>query len=366
MNCYFENIIYNKGFEWIEDGYIFLNTILFSGKKKNYCLIPDKTSNKSNIIYPLDENHDLYREFSELYPNLENIMEFANRYGNICSEEIAPILNSGTNKPCTYGSYLELWQKNILDMYINVFLLDKVLSKDYNFLDSLLEYKENTIRVLFPIELLPKWYEVVNNNNDTFPKSNFVDIPLRTSFKPIKKANKYYRILLRVNKYQNPRIFNILKEEYENTNSVDIVKYCIINKIHKHKRKIKAIATRTDEGIVYEDYIVPENLIGGMYFQLRNRLSCKQNLYKCKYCNDWFEPTRKDQKFCPSEKKDFNFRLGKYITIPTGKHCRVYFNREKKAETINLYKSEMSIEQISIKLGIEVSRINKWVNQLEQ
>ncbi len=366
IKCHFKNRIYDKGFEWIDCGNIYLNTIFLPPVKKSNCLIINSKYSKEHIIYPLDMNHSLFRDFSELYPTLNNIKEFAEKYGNIIDEEIEPILQCKTNQSNTSGSYLEFWQKNIIDMYICVFLMDKVLNQDYNFLDSLIEYTKNSIEVLFPIEFLPKWYESFFTENKLFPKSKCEDIILRTSFIPVKKHNKYYRSILFVKKDQNPALFYILEKELENTNSVDIVKQAIINELHQQKKEVKYLATRTAEGIQHENYIVPENLISGMYHQLCNHLLGNQNLRQCPYCKNWFNSIRKNQIYCPKKITVLDEKLGRHISIPSGKNCKQYANKAKKAKVIHLYKTGMSVNQIADKLETRVSQINKWVNELKK
>lgn len=331
-NIYFETPIPGKGFEWRNDIVPLPDDFIPDESQANPPYLTMIKSETGKIVHPIDEKPFLYREFANLWPSMDNIKDFASKYGLIKYEfayNSYPLRNGITTEDRILICSLYDWQSEIKNMHMMFFFLNVIKNDDYSYAEKIIQITPNFIRVKAPADdLFPKWVPVVPIGDNKPIKSQYNDIVLKLKQQAIPINNKLYiEPFNRIHIETQPLVFDALKKN----DPLNILKYMLIRKINdiyeKHI-KIKYLLKTDFKALATERYLIPDSLATALYTQIERDLTNSRELRKCEYCGEWFVVTDKRQRYCPEfikvPIKDEYGEIIKYKKIPTGKHCKVY------------------------------------------
>jgi hypothetical protein len=247
---------------------------------------------------PLIIEPRLYKKFAKVdYNNAESILEFANKYGDLCPDffESSNIIKEGT--------YIEDWRSHIKRIQDLVYITDAFDVQNPDGVDY--------VKLEKTIKPLGNGKYMLNLTN--FKRSITVD--------PVFIANK-------------------------DTELFDVAKYFVIqeiNKVLKENSFAKILfVTDTKE---YKQYLYLKNLLAVLYYELYLDVFKERPVKECEYCHSLFVPQKKGQKFCPESIKKYDEETGKWVDVPTGKHCRQYAHKTEK-RVVELYQKGYTVEEI--------------------
>jgi hypothetical protein len=338
-NYYFDTHIYKGGFIWVNNGYAYCIDSLKPNLELEgqYYLIPEPKS-LTKIIHPLNTEPNLYNEFASLLPTPENIQSFTCKHGDLTKNIIAPTKNFVSSHQLITGTSLNDWRESILDMFWLKYLFDKLISEDYLFLQSCITHKEEIISIKLPLDIIPK------------PLYFFT------------RKNSYANSCLII-KNNGTQIFEFFKQNQDNVEG--IVKHGItleLNKLIYKNSTSQVVPTIIDGKINYIEFNIPNNLLTGMYLQMRSDIHGERDLKCCIYCGKTFVVNRKDQLYCPEFIEVIDWTTGDKKNVPSGKHCKKYDFRLTKPKVLDMYKIGKTIEEISRELKRNPVQIMRWLN----
>lgn len=309
-------------------------------------LVPVSKMAKITVFDPTITQKEvkLYQKFAQLKPDENEIFEFANQYGLPKWEYVVvdldkkkpPYRIGSEEDPITIGLSFREWQEEITWMVIFVTLLKKIVEGDYWFFEDFLQKDKEMIKLLVPVNCLPKWV------NEWIKEYDFTGV-------------KFYQLegISILYTFKNNYVFNLNLQtpnwawfSYAASleDSIEVAKLLIVDEINKRYFKdgfrVSVVLNRTSNKL--EQKVMPKNLLVAMYQQYLADLLGQRKLRECAYCGRLFEVTDKRQMYCS---------FG---------HCKEYHFREKK-KALQLYKDGKTIEEIAKLLNRPIEKIQAYL-----
>ncbi|HAE61989.1 hypothetical protein [Caldanaerobacter subterraneus] len=247
---------------------------------------------------PLIIEPQLYKKFAEVdYNNTESILEFANKYGDLCPNFFV------SSNIVREGTYIEDWRKHIKQIQNLVFIAEALDVQNPDDVDYV--KLEKTIKPL----------------GDGKYMLNLISSKLYITVNPVFITDK-------------------------DTELFDVAKYFVIKQINEvlvENSFVKILfVTDTKE---YKQYLYLKNLLAVLYYELYLDVFKQRPVKECEFCHSLFVPQKKGQKFCPESIKKYDEKTSKWVDIPTGKHCRQYAHKTEK-RVVELYQKGYTVEEI--------------------
>lgn len=240
-----------------KDGYVWMECK--KGEEKIKVLTHFSSEDTSVEYSPFIES-GLFKNFSEIELNEIGIIQFANKYGTLTTNQIET---------------LEYWASNVKEIWIVISIWEGIIKSNKLALSRLKDWidQQNESKI--------NQYETHNISANSQSVSNFIQIINDT---------------LNLNK--------INEEVYSTT--------CNLLKNHiNNKLKLVSSEMYLNNKQLYLGYS-PKSLLSGMWLQLALAVSEDKDFRRCKECQTWFEispdSARKSKLFCSNACRSKNYR----------------------------------------------------------
>ncbi len=221
-------------------------------------LMPSVTIGKNYLGYTYSPSSGLFRNFAELEPQQDQILDFASQWGMLTAGSWIALKNKATGA----GEPLDVWKTEIADLSLAVRVWDLITTEDTTGLGQYFRWQD-TSGVLFelPNHRGGRWIAARETNPallETLPVGD----------------------LIRPAWYQLQHILN--------------------NKLDGH---VSARLLWNTSHTRLSLYQVPKDLISALWLQLARAIDGDRKYLQCEECRNWFEVSspdggRKDKRYC--------------------------------------------------------------------
>ncbi|MFN8544481.1 MAG: hypothetical protein U0807_09760 [Candidatus Binatia bacterium] len=257
----------------------------------------------------------LFQTFAALAPTEESMLGFANQYGSLLGRD-GPLIDlkqqdSSGDRQLGHGEPIELWRIEIHTMREALLLRDLVQKRDIPGLGCFIHWRGRT--------------------------------GVEYSGEPDKEGTAHWEHIA------TDGVFPELLAEFAPGDLIKPAQYYLQRVVNRHLAQVHSRLLWDREGHL-AIHQVPGNLLGALWVQFALALAGNRRYRKCQACQRWFELSpgisRADKSFCRPA-------------------CRTQGYRERKAEAVRLYAEELSIGDISRRLGSDQGVIARWIKSRE-
>jgi len=244
-------------------------------------LIP--RSNSGWMYSPLSI-HTLHRDFAKLGNDQNAILQFANKYGLLGTQRV-PLAPASGGK-LVFGESLERWQEEIGNLARTLAIWDAVNSQSEEKLEGFISWSKDCVDLSVWWDLQNGRYRLLPGNRYSTPKDFEDSLPTGTLW------GKLSEILAK----RKPEIAPNLLDEWSHGDVFAPALYYVCKEINARLRLHtypQVLPLRRSE-----IYIVPANLLTGMWLLFMWEISGKTKLLLCPGCGLWAEQRHKRQKYC--------------------------------------------------------------------
>lgn len=275
-------LVPENGFEWRADK---------TNNRLTLCL--KEPAGEFRVYHPLKTHSGLIQEFARLNVNQDDMLRFANHYGNLSN--INSSKQTDTENPCSGESFQD-WENEILSVRQVLELWQMASTKDYRNLNEYINWTRQGI-------LISNIFNPMHQDNSATFVISTESADLSNSGK-ITGNNLYLPVTERTfanfNKTDPRKPVLYLIQHIANFKIKDLIKPCLMLDDHRNSLNIK---------------MKPKSLLGALWLQCLMAIDQQKHFAMCCTCSSWFElpenVVRKGRKYCSDACKSKAYRQRK-------------------------------------------------------
>jgi hypothetical protein len=342
------------GFCW-DDNVIPLKELVHGKEQKlvekEYIKTPLLVENPETTLLrtylPFEEEPTLFLKFADTKTTLDEILKFANQYGKLSSnhgfliniEEImfVPLIEVKSKEDRYKLCYPNSNQKSY---YSNI-------GEPFNYWETEINSMKNAIRLWNWIrdEDVGKLSQVINWDNSGFNVAlgDSNEIKAFRTLSKKEQAVSYFNFKIQYNSYKKfieKKIFELIKTDEIVLPAKIVLNNLINKKLAKYPLRLRLLLDEKNEP---KQFVVPDNLLGAMWFQLFQSITGEKKYKKCAVCGTWENVTEK--------RTDWLYHDS----------CGSTFRGRKRRGIQDVLNGKKSLEEVAKHCGVSVSLIKEWL-----